>query len=213
MRAQPPTTRPTWVTILGSMMLLASGYSLISGLLKLRDPGVVLSIVMSDSATSDAELELGHKLAAVRMATVRPHRTAVRAEAGVEVGLALFGLYAVAAVMSRDRHGRKLVLSMAVLIIIYRLACLPVYLSLMRDYARHGSELLAEAILQSAGSGAEVSTAELAQRLRAAMIGEPILVAVVGVAAALLLIGFFGGRLGRRLYGLEAPPGAPPAET
>src|SRR3954462_2542366 len=68
-RAQAPTSRPTWVMVLASMMLLAGGYSLISGLLKLRDPGVVLTIVMSDEtvgSASEEELKLSHELAALR---------------------------------------------------------------------------------------------------------------------------------------------------
>ncbi|HEY4186749.1 MAG TPA: hypothetical protein VGP07_16850 [Polyangia bacterium] len=195
------------------MMLLASGYSLISGMLKLRDPGVVLSIVMNDAAGSEAEVQLSQKLAAVRQATVNPHRKAVRAEAVVEVLLALFGLYATAAVMARDRHGRLLALLMAAFVIVYRLGCLPVYLSLMRDYAEKGADLLALAILQNASGGSDVSSADLAQRLRSAMIGEPIVVAVVGVACALLLIGFFGGRRGRRLYGIDAPPAPGPQKV
>lgn len=215
--AQAPTSRPTWVMVLASMMLLAGGYSLISGLLKVRDPGVVLTIVMSDETAgsgSEDELKLRHELAALRAATVRPHRTAIRAEAAAEVALALFALYATAAVLSRDRHGRALSLALGGLVILYRVAALPLYLSVMRDFAGRGADLLAVALLQNAKEPQAVKAAELAQRLRSAMISEPIVVAVLGIAAALLLVGFFGGRRGRTLYGLErAAPAttAPPA--
>lgn len=213
MPAQPPATRPTWVTILGAMMLLASGSSLVSGLLKLSDPGVVLPVKTPErgAAQGSAALpvldpELSAKLAAAQSATLLGHRTAVRVEAVVEVALALFALYATAAVMAGDRHGRRLALLTAGLLIVYLLGCLPLYLSLMRDYADHASVLLAAA-LQSAGRGTDLPAAELAQAVRSAMIGQPIMVSVVGVAWALLLIAFFGGRRGRRLYGLEPAPG------
>jgi len=212
-RAQPPASRPTWVTILGAMMLLASGCSLVSGLLKLSDPGVVLPVKTPDrgSAQDAAALpvldsELRVKLAAAQSATLQGHRTAVRVDALIEVALALFGLYATAAVMAGDRHGRRLALLTAGLVIAYLLACLPLYLSLMRDYADHAALLLAAA-LQGAGRGTDLPAPELARAVRSAMIGQPIMVSVVGVAWALVLIGFFGGRRGRRLYGLEAAPG------
>jgi len=196
-------------------MLLASGSSLVSGLLKLSDPGVVLPVKAPDRGAFDGaaaglpalDLDLSAKLAAAQSATLRGHRTAVRIEAVVEVALALFGLYATAAVMAGDRHGRRLSLLSATLVIAYLIGCLPLYLALMRDYADHASELLAAA-LQSAGRGTELSSAELAQAVRSAMIGQPIMVSVVGVAWALVLIAFFGGRRGRRLYGLEPAPGS-----
>jgi len=211
-RAQPPATRPTWVSVLGAMMLLASGTSLVSGLLKLSDPGMVLPAKTPErGAAGPATLpaldtELTVKLAAAQSATLRGHRTAVRIEALVEVALALFSLYATAAVMAGDRHGRRLSLLSAALLIAYLLGCLPLYLSLMRDYADHAAALLAAA-LQSAGRGTDLPAAELAQAVRSAMIGQPIMVSVVGVAWALVLIAFFGGRRGRRLYGLEPAPG------
>jgi hypothetical protein len=203
------------VTILGTMMLLSSGSSLISGLLKLSDPGMVLPVKTPDRLTGtepgDAtglpamDLDLGLKLAAAQSATLRGHRTGVRAEAVVEVALALFGLYATAAVMAGDRHGRRLALLTAGLVIVYLLGCLPLYLALMRDYADNAALLLATA-LQSAGRGTDLSGPELAQAVRSVMIGQPIMVAIVGVAWSLVLIRFFGGRRGRRLYGLEATP-------
>lgn len=212
MRAQPPATRPTWVTILGAMMLLACGSSLVSGLLKLSDPGVVLPVKTSDRGSADEgaapalDPDLSAKLAAAQSATLRGHRAAVRAEAVIEVLLALFGLYATAAVMAGDRHGRRLSLLTAGLVIVYLIGCLPLYLSLMREYADHASTLVAAA-LQGAGRGTELPSAELAQAVRSALIGQPIMVSVVGVAWSLVLIGFFGGRRGRRLYGLEPAPG------
>jgi hypothetical protein len=210
MRPQAPKYRPLWVLILSSVMLLSGGYALISGLLKLRDPIVVLTVGITGPAGSDADVQLNSRLAAVRAATVSPHRSRVRTEAVVEILLALFTLYATAAVLSRDRHGRALVLGVAALGIVYQLGTLPVYLSLMHDYAERASDLLAEVVLQSAGGTSSLSPAEVARRLRSAMIGGPIVVALVGVAGSIVLFAFFGGRRGRALYGMDLPAAKKP---
>jgi len=210
-RAQAPSSRPTWVLVLGSMMLLASGYSLISGLLKLRDPGVVLTIVKVDGTAGSAEeVAIRHELSALRTTTLQPHRAAIRAEAAAEVFLSLFALYATAAVLSRDRHGRALVMGVGGLVILYRLAALPVHLTLMRDFARRGAELVARAVLQGTEDASAARIGEVAERMRAAMVAEPIVVAVLGIAGGLLLLGFFGGRRGRALYGLASAAAATP---
>ena len=210
MRAQPPTHRPTWVLILSSMMLLAGGYSLVAGLLKLRDPTVVLSIGPTDAAGSEDEVQLNRRLASARAEAVLPHRSTVRAEAAIEILLALFTLYATAAILARDRHGRALALGVAAAGIVYQVGTLPVYLSLMRDYADRGSELLAKVVLQSAGQASSLSAPEVASRLRSAIVGGPILVCVVGVVGSLVLVAFFGGRRGRALYGMDGPPRTKP---
>ncbi|HEY8926748.1 MAG TPA: hypothetical protein VIU64_20335 [Polyangia bacterium] len=204
-RAQAPSSRPTWVLLLGSMMLLAGGYSLISGMLKLRDPGVVLTIVKVDGTAGSAEeVAIRHELSVLRTATLQPHRAAIRAEAVAEVLLSLFALYATAAVLSRDRHGRALVMGVGALVILYRVAALPVHLNLMRDFAARGAELVARAVLQGTEDSSATRVGEVANRMRAAMVTEPIVVAVLGIAGGLLLLGFFGGRRGRALYGLES---------
>ena len=209
-RAQAPTDRPTWVLILSSVMLLAGGYSLVAGLLKLRDPTVVLSVGMTDVAGSDAAVQLNRRLAAARAAAVLPHLSTVRTEATLEVVLALFTLYATAAIVSRDRHGRALALGVGALGIIYQVGTLPVYLSLMHDYAERSSDLLAQVILQSAGQTSTLTPAEIAGRLHSAIVGGPILVAAVGVLGSLVLFAFFGGRRGRALYGMDGPPSTRP---
>lgn len=191
-------------------MLLAGGYSLVWGLLKLRDPTVMLSIGIPDVAGSDAEVQLNRRLAAARTAAVLPHLSTVRAEAAAEVALALFTLYATAAILSRDRHGRALALGVGVLGIIYQIGTLPVYLSLMRDYAERSADLLAQVILHSAGQASTLTPAEVALRLRSAIVGGPILVAAIGVLGSLILFAFFGGRRGRVLYGMDGPPSTRP---
>lgn len=195
---------------MSSVMLFAGGYSLVAGLMKLRDPTVVLSVGMTDVAGSDADVQLNRRLAAARVAAVRPHVSRVRTEAMLEVVLALFALYATAAILSRDRHGRVLALSVGALGIIYQVGTLPVYLPLMRDYAESSSDLLAQVIFQSAGQVSALTPAEIAHRLRTAIEGGPILSAAVWVVGSLVLFAFFGGRRGRALYGIGGPPSTRP---
>ena len=195
---------------MSSVMLFAGGYSLVAGLMKLRDPTVVLSVGMTDVAGSDADVQLNRRLAAARIAAVRPHVFRVRTEATLEVVLALFALYATAAILARDRHGRALALGVGVLGIIYQVGTLPVYLPLMRDYAESSSDLLAQVIFQSAGQVSALTPAEISHRLRTAIEGGPILSAAVWVVGSLVLFAFFGGRRGRALYGIGGPPSTRP---
>ena len=210
MRAQAPTYRPTWVLVLTSVMLLAGGYALVAGLSKLRDPAVVLTVGLNDTVGSDAQIQLNRRLAAARLAAVGPHKNTVRTEAVFEILLALYTLYATAAVLSRDRNGRALALGVGALGITYQIATLPVYLSLMSDYAERGADLLAQVVIQSAGGKSTATVAEVAGRLRSAIMGGPIVVCVISVAGSLVLLAFFGGRRGRALYGLDGPPSTRP---
>lgn len=210
MRAQPPTYRPTWVLIMASVMLMAGGYSLVAGLLKLRDPAIVLTMGNHDAAGSEAELQLNRRLAAARAAAVAPHERKVQIEAVFEVVLALFTLYATAAVWLRDRNGRALALGVGAAGIVYQLGTLPVYLSLMRDYAARGADLLAQVIIQSAAAGTTPDHGEVTSRLRSAIVGGPVVVTVISIAGSLVLLAFFGGRRGRALYGIDGPPATRP---
>jgi hypothetical protein len=170
----------------------------------------VLTVGSTEAAQSEAEVQLNRRLTAARAAAVLPHRTSVRVEAVFEVVLALFTLYATAAVLSRDRHGRALALAVGALGISYQLGTLPVYLSLMRDYADAGADLLAQVVMQSAGGKSTLSAAEVTSRLRSAIVGGPVVVAIISVIGSVILLSFFGGRRGRDLYGIDGPPSTRP---
>jgi hypothetical protein len=189
-------------------MLLAGGYSLVAGLLKLRDPTMILMVGGSETLDSEADVDLNRQLTAARLAAVTPHRGSLRAEAGCEVALALFTLYATAAVFARDRRGRALTLGVAVLGIGYQLAVLPLYLALTSDYAARGSALLARSIVENVGgpSSADLSPDQITARLHSAIVGGPVVAAAVGIAGSLVLIFFFGGRRGQLLYGIAKLP-------
>ena len=185
-------------------MLLAGGYSLVAGLLKLRDPSLVLAVGMTDVASTESALTLKKELVEARAAVIAPHRRAIQVEAVASILLALLALYATAAVLSRDRHGRKLVLWVAALAILYHLGSLPVYVTLMRDYADQSGTLLARAVLQGNSTLAnESNPEELAGRLRSGIVAGTVVMTMMGVLGSLVLLTYFGGRRGRALYGLE----------
>jgi hypothetical protein len=211
-RAQAPTHRPTWVLVLSSLMLVTSGSSLASGLMRVQDPATALRMDSTNVNNSEAELQLNQRLAAVRTATVSAHRRALRLDGMAEIALSLFGLYATAAVLARDRHGRRLALAVGALVIVYRLGSLPVYLALTRDYAERGAELMTEALLQNPAFHTDLSSADLTLGLKATMVNLPIAVAAVCIAGAVILMAYFGGKRGRALYGISAPPGPPPRD-
>jgi len=203
----PPQHRPTWLVVLTCLMLLAGGYSLVAGLLKLRDPTMILMVGGSETLDSEADVDLNRQLTAARLAAVTPHRGSLRVEASCEIALALFTLYATAAVFARDRRGRALTLGVGILGIGYQLAVLPLYLALTRDYAARGSALLARSIVENVGpSSADLSPDQITARLHSAIVGGPVVAAAVGIAGSLVLIFFFGGRRGQLLYGIAKLP-------
>ena len=106
LRAQPPTHRPTWVAVLSSLMLIYAGLSLVFGLMKFRRPTMVLEGGVAQVVDSEATMQLRRRLSAARAAAVEPHQRAVRIEAAAEILVSLLALYAAAALLSRDRHGR-----------------------------------------------------------------------------------------------------------
>jgi len=196
-RAQAPTHRPTWVAVLCSMMLLYAGFSLVFGLMKLRRPTLVLEGGITQVADSQAAMEARQRLSAARLAAVQPRQTAVRVEAGVEIAVSLLALYAAAAVLSRDRHGRTLTLAVAGLGIAYQLGTSLLYLPMLRTFAEHGGDPR----LGMVGDVGEIeprTSDEIASALGAGLV----LTNGLAVLGAVVLIGFFGGHRGRALYGL-----------
>ena len=110
--APAPTSRPVWLTVLTSSMLVYGGVTLVSALLMLREPRAMAVMAienMARPADSAAEsTETIQKLEALSNAIVERHKAEVRAGALISLGVALLTLYTVAALLSRDPHGRKL---------------------------------------------------------------------------------------------------------
>jgi hypothetical protein len=192
------------VTVLCSMMLLYAGFSLVVGLMKVRRPTMVLEGGLAQVADSQEAMQARQRLAAARTAAIGPRERAIRVEAAVEIAVALLALYAAAAVLSRDRHGRVLTLVVAGVGIAYQVGTVVLYLPVLRAFAEHGGEPLLGLIGAQGGKGelGPRSSDEIASALSAWLV----LTNGVVVLGAVVLMVFFGGQRGRALYGLTTPP-------
>jgi len=200
LRAQPPTHRPVWMVVLAATMLLSGGMTLVSGLRLIRDPWSVELRTLRGLARTPAAEEAVRKVEPILREIKHRHRVGLRVDAITMIVFGVFTLYAVAAVMSRDRNGRRLALVTAVFGIVYQLGELPLSIQISREVVAAAGPLLAE-IIAAGGEAAGQSQAELVATLNAATAGAPV-VAALGVGWCLLLLWYFGGRRGRELYGL-----------
>jgi hypothetical protein len=203
--AKAPTYRPPWLTVLTSSMLVYGGVTLVSALLMLREPRAMAVMAienMVSPATSTAEsAEMIQKLEALSSTIVGRHKAEVRAGALISLAVALLTLYTVAALLSRDPHGRKLAMVTAVVGIVYQLGGLPLGVVMARQAASEGSALLSQVVIDSGRQPSNFTPAQLPQL----MVVPAILAGVLGALACLVLLYYFGGRRGRSLYGLDSP--------
>jgi hypothetical protein len=185
------------MVVLAATMLLFGGGELVGGLLALRDPGARNAI--RNVPRAPAAEEAARKLEPVLAGIVDRNRQALRADAIASVAFGLFMLYAVAAVLSRDRNGRRLALLTAIFGIAFQLAELPLKMHIAKQTVADGGALLLEAF---SADGVGRTQAELIAALDA-IAG---LLALVGIGWCVLVIVYFGGRRGRELYGLPQNP-------
>ena len=197
--AQAPSNRPVWLVVLALAMLLFGSLTLVEGLLTIRDPKALARLTLRDVAMTPSQEEVVRKIATIDDGIIARHRSALRLNAGFSIGFGLWTLYATAAVLSRDRNGRRLALMTAVLGATHRLVMLPLVVTVAREAAEATAPLLAE-LAGGAGSAGN-SLAEVAHRM---VIKRQIISAAVGIGWWLLVFLYFGGRRGRELYGL--PP-------
>jgi len=201
MRAQPPTHRPAWMVVLAATMLLYGGLTLVGGLLMVRDPKAVARHAIPNIARTPAVDEKVRKLEPILDAVADRHRVGIRIDAVASIAFGMFALYAVAAVLSRDRNGRRLALLTALFGIAYQLGELPLSVAMAKETVAVAGPLLAD-IMAAGGEGTGRTQAELKAMLDATAV-KAALAAAVGIGWCLLLLLYFGGRRGRELYGLH----------
>ena len=197
--AQAPTNRPVWLIVLALAMALFGTMTLVEGLLTIRDPKAMVRMTLRDVAMTPSQEEVARKIVTIGDAIMARHRTAVRLHGGFSIVFGLWTLYATAAVLSRDRHGRMLALATAVLGTAHRLAVLPLVIGVVGEVAEATGPLLTDLAGGAGSTGA--SLAEAAQRM---VIRSVVISAAVGIGWWMLVFFYFGGRRGRELYGL--PP-------
>jgi hypothetical protein len=198
-RPQSPDHRPLWLVLLSSLTLVYGGVLLVSSLETLRDPKAVTHLPMARALTP-AEDEIARQLVAVGGRVAAAHARSIRGNAAASLPVALLMLLAAAATMSRDRRGRQIALAAAWIGIAYQLTTLALTFPIVRDYARQAAPLLAQLVaLQADGADAGATPEVLAK----VVVAFPVFTSAVSIAGSLVLIGYFGGRRGRVLYGLE----------
>ena len=208
--AKAPTHRPTWLTVLTSTMMLYGGLTLIGALVTLREPKAVPVMALENVARASDQTEMAQKMDALSDEIVAQHRGAVRLGAFISIGVALLTLYAVAAILSRDRNGRMLALVTGWTGIAYHLGSLPLGVRMARQAAVGGAPLLAQVLIASGKEPPEITAADLTAKLHAVIVAPPFVAAGIGIVGCLALLAYFGGRRGRALYGLDQPPPSQP---
>jgi hypothetical protein len=199
-RARSPDHRPAWLVLLSSLTLVYGGVLLVSSLETLRDPRTVTHLPVTRALTP-AEDEIAHQLRDVGTRVATAHARTIRGNAALSLPVALLMLLAAASTMSRDRRGRQVALAAAWTGIVYQLGTLALTFPVVRDYAGQAAPLLAQLVtLQS--NGADVGTSPEAVA-KVAVVAFPVFTSAVAIASSFVLIGYFGGRRGRVLYGLE----------
>jgi hypothetical protein len=140
------------MVVLAATMLMYGGLTLVQGLLMIRDPRTVGQHTIRNVARTPAAEESVRKLEPILDGIVDRHRTALRIDAVAKIGFGLFMLYTVAAVLSRDRNGRRLALLTAVFGIAYQPRAAAVGVHREGD-GRRRWPLLAEVMAVGRGGG------------------------------------------------------------
>ena len=167
----------------------------------LRDPGRSRNAIRNVARTPAAE-EAARKLEPILDGIVDRNRAALRADAIASIAFGLFTLYAVAAVLSRDRNGRRLALLTATSGIAFQLAELPLKMHIAKQTVAAGGAAdprVIRAARRGRGGAAEAEV-DAGARTRSRRCWP-----LVGVGWCVLLLVYFGGRRGRELYGLSRP--------
>ncbi len=203
--AQAPQTRPTWLVILTSLMLMFGSQLLFSALTTLRalhaDPPPATSATDRPVQITSPEEALVQQLANVLVD--RAHPGAVRAHALARLALALMLFYVVAAVFSFDPKGRTAALLAGWLGIAYHIGNALFFILVVRDGIVALAPSWVELAVKQAGAEA-VAGQDLVGLANTLTLIVPVATALGGIAFCVVLLAYFGGRRGRQLYGLDS---------
>lgn len=129
------------------------------------------------------------------------HGPAVKTHAAAQVAVALLILYVVASVFTLDPRGRKLALLAGWVGVSYHLANAMFGILVLRpEILRVAPQVMAR--LSAALPGGKVDEPMLTT-FRALSVAMPLVAAGFGIMFCAVILVFFGGQRGRRLYGLE----------
>jgi hypothetical protein len=205
-----PRERPTWMVVLATVMVVFAFYLFLEGAAGLtRGPAELVpppaGVAPAAPGTPEAaEQALRRSLVTVLQA-VDP--TLLRLYAGVKLVFAAALIYAVAAIVTRDRRGRRGALVAAWVGIGYHLLVAAFFIAVVRTGLLEASGAWVDAVVVAMAARPDAQ-ALTAQEIRAWADALLVVVAVagglVGVGFSLILIAFFGGGRGRAYYGVPA---------
>ena len=196
-----PKQRPGWLVLISAVMLISAARLGLAGLYVLTNdqPGgtqTALVLTVEDAAARTVELAANNLVAR--------HASLLRAQAAVQIALALLLLYVASALFSLDARGRWLALTAAWAGVAYHVVGVVFGLALLRP------ELLRvapEVVKQLADGGEASAIGEvLLTALPLLSVALPVIPSLFGFAFSGLILLFFGGRRGRVLYGYEPEP-------
>lgn len=199
-----PAAFPVWTLILTLLLLMVAvglgraGLTALQGLPQVSMEGLPLLVTTPEEAISRA-------LAGALERAPRHHPVLFRVMGGVQLGTALLMLLAVAAVFTRDLRGRRMVVIAAAVGIAYQVVNAVFMLAVVRPAILHEAPPL---IAELAATGRDRSDA-LAGKVHTALAASTVFFTVastlLGIAFHAMLIRFFGGARGRKLYGVRDP--------
>jgi hypothetical protein len=205
-----PQQRPTWMVVLASLMVVFAFYLFLEGAAGLtRGAGELIGatpaagVAPAAGTPEAAELALWRSLGTVLKAAIDPWLW--RLYAGSKLVFAAVLIYAVAAIVTRDRRGRRGVLIAAWVGIGYHLLVAVFRIAVVRTGLLAGSEVWLKDVVAAMGARPEaraLTPEEIRAWADALMVVVPLAAALVGVGFSLILMTFFGGGRGRDYYGL-----------
>lgn len=212
-RRVPAGQRPTWMVVLASLMVVVSFNLFLGGLSALADGPTRLAgapVEGGDAASAEAAATRALQRAMI-LALQRVDPLLTRGFAFAKLVLGALLLFAVAAIATNDRRGRRGTLVAAWAGIAYHVAGALFFILFVRgrlldaapEWVREVQHLQDAAI----PGGTPEQVVSWANQV---FVVFPVGLALLGVGFSVVLIAYFGGNRGRAFYGLP-PRGAPEA--
>lgn len=214
-RRRPPAevatlskVRPAWMVMLASLMTMVAFQRFMGALSDLEGAPANLPppAVAGDAAPIDLELAAQQALGeAYRLSLAEVPAGAYQLQATLALAYASLLLFAVAAIATRDKRGRAVAMAAAWAGIVFNLANAAVFMLFVRPgILRRAPQWIDEVRALTKGSGQEAASSEMVDGwAQVVLLGMPVLAALLGVAFAVVVLVFFGGRRGRAYYGLN----------
>jgi hypothetical protein len=212
-RRVPAGQRPTWMVVLASLMVVVAFNLFLGGLSALADgPAKLAGAPVEGGDATSAEAAATRALQrGMAIALQRVDPLLVRGYALAKLVLGALMLFAVAAIATNDRRGRRGTLVAAWAGIAYHVAGALFFILFVRGRLLDAaSEWVREVQHLQDAAFPGGSPEQVVSWANQAFVIFPVGLALLGVGFSVVLIAFFGGNRGRAFYGLP-PRGVPQA--